>query len=101
MEPRENNLSSSVRNDEREAARSEGIRWLELIGEGHIVGTPIPYEKDGRPLNAEDFPLLCGDHVRPVFTAIERLEPSDPKRQTYIDSVKRTLHTFLNEFVEK
>jgi hypothetical protein len=98
MEPRENNMGAGA--DEWEAARAEGTRWLELIGEGHVVGTSIPYTKDGRQLNAEDFPLLCGNHVRPVFTALEKLDESDPRRQGYIDSIKRTLHTFLSESAE-
>ena len=98
MEPRENSLGASA--DEWEAARAEGIHWLELIDEVHVVGTPIPYTKDGRQLNAEDFPLLCGDHVRPVFTALERLGKSDPRRQDYVASIKRTLHSFLSESAE-
>jgi hypothetical protein len=95
MEQQENGLGTGA--EEWEAARSEGTHWLELIGEGHVVGRPIPYTKDGRQLNAEDFPLLCGDHVRPVFTALERLDISDPRRQVYIDSIKRTLHKFLSQ----
>lgn len=93
MESEEASLRSN--SDEWETARSEGVHWLELIGETEVIGTPIPFTKDGRPLNAEDFPLLCGDHVRPVFAALERLDPADPKRQEYIDSIKRTLHSFL------
>ena len=99
MGPHEKNSRSG--DDEWEAARAEGTKWLELIGEGRVVGTPIPYTRDGRQLNAEDFPLLCGDHVRPVFAALERLDHSDPRRQNYIDSIKRTLNTFLTESAEE
>lgn len=92
--------SSHLADGKWEAARAEGTRWLELIGEGEVVGTPIPYSRDGHQLNAEDFPLLCGDHVRPVFTALERLDSSDPRRQDYIDSIKRTLNSFLSKETE-
>lgn len=76
---------------------SEGERWLELLDKGHLKGTLIPYFMDDRQLKAEEFPLLCGEHARPSFVALERLSPEHPKRQEYINALGNMLNKYLPE----
>jgi hypothetical protein len=80
-----------------DAEKSEGQRWLELLGRGDLVGTPIPYYKEGRQLRAEEFPILDRDAVLPIFTYIESLAPDDPKREEYIEAARATLDHYMNQ----
>lgn len=59
--------------------KPEGERWLELIDCGHLKGQPTGYVIDGQPVPAEQFDKLCGEHARPIFTALETLDPRDPR----------------------
>lgn len=77
----------------------DGERWLNLLGFCHLKGTPTGHEIDGEPVLAEDFNKLCDDHVRPVFTALEALDPKDPKYDTYI-AIARTAFKARFSFAE-
>ncbi|HET6863766.1 MAG TPA: hypothetical protein VFH37_01005 [Candidatus Saccharimonadales bacterium] len=77
---------------------SEGERWLELLGEEHLIGSLIPYyDEDGRQLRAEEFPKLDREQVKPIFDHIESLAPDDPKRKELIDASRQVLRYYLNK----
>jgi hypothetical protein len=81
--------------------QSEGGRWLELLDEADLIGTPIPYYKEGRQLLAEEFTLIYdearyNERVRPLFVALENLLPNDPKREEYKAALRRVLHSYLD-----
>jgi hypothetical protein len=63
--------------------RPEGERWLELIGYSHLKGQPTGYAIDGQTVPVEQFDRLCGEHARPIFEALERLNPSDPRYEQF------------------
>ncbi len=75
--------------------KPEGERWLELIGYGHLKGQPTGYAIDGEAVPAEQFDRLCGEHARPIFTALEHLDPSDPRFRQYMGAARRA---FVNYF---
>lgn len=62
--------------------QKEGVKWLDMLGHGHLSGTESPYSHPdtGTPLLWDDFTDICGDHVRPVMTALEAMSPTDPRR---------------------
>lgn len=93
-------MSSTETAGSGEVKKPDGERWLELLDRGDLVGTPIPYFVDGRQLNAEEFPLLDGKHVLPIFTAIESLAPDNPKREEYIEAARSALDYYLAKPVE-
>ena len=55
---------------------SDGERWLNLIDYGHFKGQPTEHVIDGKPVLAEEFDLLCDEHARPIFEALEMLDPN-------------------------
>jgi hypothetical protein len=68
---------------EQPQEKPEGERWLELIGYEHLKGQPTGYAIDGQPVPVEQFDRLCGEHARPIFTALESLDPNDPSYDRY------------------
>jgi hypothetical protein len=69
--------------------KPEGERWLELIGYGHLKGQPTRYVLEGEPVPAEQFDRLCGEHARPIFTALESLDPADPRYDTFMGVARK------------
>ena len=63
--------------------KPEGERWLELIGYGHLKGQPTGYTLEGQPVPAEQFDRLCAEHARPIFSALEHLDPADPRYEQF------------------
>lgn len=78
------------------AEETEGVRWLKLLDEERLTGTPIPYYYEGRQLRVEEFPLLDGYATSPLLAYIESLAPDDPKRQELIDGARQMLYYFLS-----
>lgn len=75
--------------------KPDGERWLDLIGYGHLKGQPTRFEVDGRPVLAEQFDLLCGDHARPIFTALESLGPSHPRYEEFIGVARKAFEGYF------
>lgn len=73
----------------------EGARWLELIGYGHLKGRSTGYEVDGRPVPAEEFDKLCGEHARPIFAALERLSPDDPRYEQFMSIARKAFEGYF------
>jgi hypothetical protein len=80
---------------EDDASLPEGERWLQLIGYGSLADQPTGYEIDGVPVLGRDFPLLCGDRLRPFFAGIEALDAQDPQRTAGIALARRWLEGYL------
>lgn len=87
--------------DDLRTEKPEGERWLEILGEGHLIGTLIPHFREGKQLYAEEFPLICGSHARPAFKALENMDPSNPKREEYLEAARATLHYYLSQSAEE
>jgi hypothetical protein len=81
----------------RESELPDGERWLTLLGREELIGTPIPYYKDGRQLRAEEFPELDREAVLPIFTLIESLPLEDPIRAEKIEAANAALDYWLNQ----
>jgi len=81
--------------EELSQEKPEGERWLELIGYGHLKGQPTGYAIDGQPVPAEQFDKLCGEHARPIFSALERLDPSDPRYEQFMDVARKAFEGYL------
>lgn len=75
--------------------KPEGERWLELIGYGHLKGQPTGFAIDGQPVLAEQFDRLCGDHARPIFAALETLDPSDPKYELFMRTARKAFKGYF------
>lgn len=73
--------------------KPEGERWLELMGYGHLKGQPSGHMADGVPVPVEQFDQLCGEHARPIFTALERLDSSDPRYDQFIGVARKVFET--------
>lgn len=55
---------------------SEGERYLDLLGLGHLSAQPIP----GHPgLVGSDFLDICGEHARPLLIGLESLDQHDQR----------------------
>ena len=74
----------------------EGERWLELIGYAHLKGQPTGYAIDGQPVPAEQFDRLCGEHARPIFSALERLDPSDPRYEQFKSVARKAFEGYFS-----
>lgn len=81
--------------EESPQEKPEGERWLELIGYGHLKGHPTGYAIDGQPVPAEQFDKLCGEHARPIFSALERLDPSDPRYEQFMVVARKAFEGYL------
>lgn len=75
--------------------QSEGERWLELIGYGHLKGQPTGYVIDGQPVPAEQFDKLCGDHARPIFAALEKLDSTDPRYDQFMGVARKAFEGYF------
>jgi len=75
--------------------KPEGERWLDLIGYGHLKGQPTGYVRDGQPVPAEQFDRLCGEHATPIFKALERLSPSDPRYEQFIGVARKAFEGYI------
>ena len=82
--------------------KSDGERWLELIGSGDLIGTPMPYFIDGRQLMAEEFLSIpeCEPHARLLFGYMESMNIDDPRREETIEAAKAMLRHYLNKPAE-
>lgn len=78
-----------MRLDKSPQEKPEGERWLELIGYGHLKGQPTGHFIDGQPVPVEQFDRLCGEYVRPTFTALERLDPSNPRYEQFLNVARK------------
>lgn len=75
--------------------KPDGERWLEMIGYGHLKGRSTGYELAGEPVLAEQFDKLCGEHARPIFSALERLDPSDPRYEQFIGVARKAFEGYF------
>lgn len=75
--------------------KPDGERWLELLGYGHLKGQPTGYAIDGVPVMAENFNLLCDDHVRPVLTGLESLDETDPRYPTFLKAAQDSFQHYF------
>lgn len=75
--------------------KPEGERWLELIGYGHLKGQPTGYTADGQTVLAEQFDKLCGEHARPIFAALETLDPTDQKYDQFIRVARKAFEGYF------
>lgn len=75
--------------------KPEGERWLELIGYGHLKGQPTGYAVDGQPIAAEQFDKLCGEHARPIFTALETLDRADPRYDQFLGVARKAFEGYF------
>lgn len=75
--------------------KPEGERWLELIGYEHLKGQPTGYEVDGQPVPAEQFDKLCGEHARPIFNALETLDPTDPRYDQFMRVARKAFEGYF------
>lgn len=78
---------------------SDGERWLKILGLSDLVGQPVTYSLKGetRTLDhAEDFPALCDEHVRPLMTVIEGMEPTHKDYDRFCTGVRSMLEDHLN-----
>lgn len=75
--------------------KPEGERWLELIGYGHLKGLPTGHWIDGQPVLTEEFDKLCGEHARPIFTALERIDTNDPKYNEYLKVARKSFEAHM------
>ena len=73
----------------------EGERWLELIGYGHLKGQPTGHAIDGQPVPAEQFDRLCGEHARPIFAALERLDPTDSRYGQFMGVARKAFESYF------
>lgn len=80
--------------------KPDGERWLELLGYGHLKGQPTGYAIDGVPVMAEDFNLLCDDHVRPVLTGLESLDEDDPRYPDFLRVAQQSFQKYFDAPVE-
>ena len=80
---------------EKMPEKPEGERWLELLGYGHLKGQPTGYEIEGQSVPIEQFDRLCGEHARPIFTALENLDPADPRYETYMAVAHKAFEGYL------
>jgi hypothetical protein len=80
---------------EREQQQSDGERWLQLIGYGHLKGQPTGYMKDGAPVLAEQFDQLCGEHARPIFAALEQIDQTDPRFQQFREVARKAFDSYF------
>jgi hypothetical protein len=81
--------------EESPQEKPEGERWLELIGYGHLKGQSTGYAIDGQPVPAEQFDRLCGEHARPIFTALEHLNPSDPRYEQFMGVARKAFEGYF------
>lgn len=84
-----------MRAAEAPGEKLEGERWLELIGYGHLKGQSTGYQIDGQPIPAEQFDKLCGEHARPIFTALERLDPNDPRYERFMGVARKAFEGYF------
>jgi hypothetical protein len=75
--------------------KPDGERWLELIGYGSLKGRPTGYVRDGRPVLAEEFDKLCGEHARPIFAALEHMDPDDPRYDQFIGVARKAFEGYF------
>lgn len=75
--------------------KTEGERWLELIGYSHLKGQSTGFQIDGQPVLAEQFDQLCGEHARPIFTALERLDPNDPRYEQFMGVARKAFEGYF------
>lgn len=75
--------------------KPDGERWLDLLGLGHLRGLPTGYAINGVPVMAENFDQLCGEHARPILTAIENMDPNDPRYIPSIELAKKVLGRYF------
>ena len=75
--------------------KPDGERWLELIGYGHLKGQPTAHQIDGQPVPAEQFDRLCGEHARPIFAALERLDQDDPRYEQFIGVARKAFEGYF------
>ena len=80
----------------QESVEPDGMRWLRLLGYEGLADQPTGYEIDGEPVLVRDFDRLCGEHVRPIFTALEGLDPEDARRTRGIETARQFLGRFVN-----
>ena len=64
--------------------KTQGARWLKLLGYEHLTGQFTGFEIDGKSVPVEQFDLLCGEHVAPTFAALEHMGPSHPKYELFL-----------------
>jgi hypothetical protein len=82
-------------NEQEPQQQPQGERWLELIGYGHLKGQLTGYEIDGVPVQAEQFDRLCGEHAGPIFTALERLDSSDPRYERFMAVARKAFEGYF------
>lgn len=75
--------------------KPDGERWLELIGYGHLKGQPTGFAIDGQPIPAEQFDRLCGEHARPIFSALERLDKTNPRYDQFISVARKAFEGYF------
>lgn len=80
---------------EAQQEKPDGERWLELIGYGHLKGRRTGFVIDGQPVPAEQFDKLCGDHARPIFAALEKLDHNDPRYEQFIGVARKAFEGYF------
>lgn len=98
--------------ESEEPEKSDGERWLELLGYGHLKGSWTGYylgadgkpytpeqlaEKgiEGKPVPVEEFDKLCGEWARPALRGLERMGPNDPAFPEYLKMVRKKFNSFF------
>lgn len=75
--------------------KPDGERWLELLGYGHLKGQSSGYEIDGKEVPVEQFDLLCADYARPIFRALEAIDPNDPSYPRILNVARETFESYF------
>ena len=79
-----------VRNGPPQRAPDDGIRWLTIMGYEHLKDQPTGYvdTATGAPIPVAQFNIFCDDQVRPMFTALEKMDPNHPRYAQFLDAAR-------------
>lgn len=94
-------------NPEMSPQEPEGVRWLQDIDMGHLIGANLPerYNIDGQPVKVEDFmklyppkdPANPKRNARDFFELYESMSPNDPDRAQLKEMLRTRLLSFLED----
>ena len=82
---------------ELEQPKPTGVRCLELLGFGNLIGTEIPITVGGKPstILAEDFLDVCGEYATPAFIGLESMNPQDPNYSEALSAFRGIAANYL------
>lgn len=77
-----------------EALRRAGVDILGFLERGHLVGTLVTLD-DGRVMPAEDFMVVCGDHVTIAIRGLKQFDVGSPDYTRAFTGMQAMIDNFV------